>query len=145
MKKLILFLAIAGIFTYANAQKTQKLTTKDVPTAVAIAFSNAYPTIKDVEWSKNGNNFVAEYDLGKTDRFVTYDVTGILIDTRMKIASSALPISVMQYVKKNYDEDEVKKSCEITDATGIVTYKTRVKGTDLYFDSKGNFIKSVKD
>ena len=142
MKKIILVLAIAGFVTEVQAQK---LMAKNVPLAVTNAFSKAYPEIKDVDWSKDGSNFEAEYDKGKVDNSVTYNASGKLLETEVEILASELPTSVMEYVKKTYKEDEVKEASKITDANGTVTYEAEVKGKDLIFDSKGNFIKAIKD
>ena len=142
MKKLILFLAIVVCCIQAQAQK---MMAKNVPAAVTAAFSKSYPSIKDVDWSKDGNNYEAEYDENKIDMSVTYSASGKLIETEMEIDASMLPAPVMDYVKKNYKEDEVKEASKITAANGTVTYEAEVKGMDLIFDSKGKFIKSVKD
>ena len=58
--------------------------------------------------------------------------------------TSSLPQGVMEYVKKNYKENEVKEATKITDENDTITYEVEVKGLDLIFDSKGNFIKSIK-
>ncbi len=141
MKKLILLLAIGGFSMQAQAQK---IMTKDVPAVVTSAFKKAYPAVKDVDWTKEGKNFEAEYDLHKREMSVTYDATRKVIETEEEIAASALPAGVMEYVKKNYKEDEVKEASKITDAHGVVTYEAEVKGIDLIFDSKGAFIKTAK-
>ncbi len=141
MRKLILLIAIVAFATQSQAQK---LMSKNVPTAVKDAFHKAYPSITDVDWSKDGNNYEAEYDSKKGDISVTYSPDGKLIETEMGIPKSSLPQSIMDYVKKNYNEDEVKEASKITDAKGVVTYEAEVKGMDLIFDLKGNFIKSVK-
>ena len=141
MKKLILLLAIAGFCMHAQAQKLME---KNVPAAVTAAFTKTHPTIKDVDWSKDGNNYEVEYDADKVDMSVTYTAAGNLIETEMGIEASALPAAVMAYLKKNYKRDMVKEASKITNAKGILTYEAEVKGMDLIFDSKGNFIKSVK-
>ena len=97
MKKIILALAIAGFFTKVQAQK---LMTKNVPLAVTNAFSKAYPEIKDVEWSKDGINFEAEYDHDKVDRSVTFNAAGDILESEVKIKASELPAGVMEYVKR---------------------------------------------
>ncbi len=53
MKKIILLLAVVGFFVQAQAQ-SQELMVKDVPTAVTTAFYKMYPSIKEVNWSKDG-------------------------------------------------------------------------------------------
>jgi len=142
MKKLILLFAMIGLSTLVQAQK---LMVKDVPSVVTAAFKKAHPSIQDVDWSKDGSNFEAEYDdQNKKDASDTYSASGKLIETEIEIAISALPASVMVYVKKNYKEDEVKEASKITTINATVTYEVEVKGMDLIFDSMGNFIKSVK-
>jgi cytochrome b subunit of formate dehydrogenase len=144
MKKLIFLLAIAGLFMQANAQE-QKVSAKDVPAAVTTAFYKANPTIKDVDWSKTGINYVGGYEVDKVANSITYNVSGKLIESQTEIVSSALPTPAMNYVKLNYKEDEVKKAYKVTDANDVVTYKAQVKGKDLTFDSNGNFINSIKN
>ena len=142
MKKLIVLIAIAGFITQAQAQK---MDVKDVPVIVTDAFYHAYPTIKDVDWSKDGNNYAVTYDENELDKSVTYDVSGTLIGIDEEILVSTLPASVMVYVTKNYNEDEVKEASKITDSQGTVTYETEMKGSNLYFDSEGNFLKSEEN
>ena len=62
----------------------------------------------------------------------------------MEIANSALPAPVLSYVKQNYKEDEVKKAFKVTDASGVITYKAKVKDLHLLFDANGTFIKAIK-
>jgi hypothetical protein len=141
MKKIIVLIAFVSCITQLQAQKIMQ---SDVPLTVKDAFHKAYPSIKDADWSKDGNNFEAQYDANKVDMSVTYSADGKLIETEMEIPVSSLPKAILDYVKKNYKEDEIKEASKIIDAKGIVTYEAEVKGLDLIFDSKGNFIKSVK-
>jgi hypothetical protein len=144
MKKIFLLCAMAGFFVQIHAQDG-KLLAKDVPSAVTTAFYKTYPSVKDVDWNKDGINFQAEYDADKVDNTATYTETGMLVNTGVAIVASALPASVLEYVKVNYKEDELRQACKITDVGGIVTFEGKVKGMDLTFDSNGNFIKSVKN
>jgi hypothetical protein len=98
MKKIILLIAIVGFVSQIQAQK---LVAKDVPAVVKAAFGKAYPSVTDVDWSKDGSNFEAAYDAKKVDMSVTYSATGTLIETEMGIPSSSLPQAVMDYVKKH--------------------------------------------
>jgi hypothetical protein len=141
MKKLILFIALA-VFTLQS--QAQKLMAKEVPAAVTTAFYKSYPTIKDVSWNKEGLLYQGAYVSDKVDKSATYDVTGKLINTQMEIVGTALPGTAMNYVKLNYKEDEVNSASKITDANNVVTYSAEVKGMELTFDSKGNFINSIK-
>ena len=140
MKKLILLIAIAGFFTQVQAQKMEH---KDVPVIVTDAFAKTYPAIKDVNWSKDGNNFAVNYVENKLVKSITWSDSGDLIGTNEEIIVSALPISLMVYVKNNYSENIVNEASKNTDAQGTVTYKTEITGMDLFFDSEGVFLKSV--
>lgn len=137
MKKLILFLVIAGFITKIKAQEMGALI---VPVRVTTAFTQDYPSIKNAYWTKDGNNFVANYSLDKMDSSVTYDASGKIVETEVEIPVSALPLPALEYVKNNYKNNKVKKAYKITDANGIVIYKAEVKGVDLIFDSNCNFI-----
>jgi hypothetical protein len=141
MKKLILLIAIAGFFTQAQAQK---LVAKDVPTAVTIAFNKAHPSVKDAEWSKNGNYFATIYDADEGATSVTFDASGKLMENQVEISSPALPANILEYVKKNYREADMNAAYKITSANGTVTYETELKGIVLIFDSNGHFVKSLK-
>lgn len=142
MKKLFFLLAIVGFFLQANAQK---IIEKDVPTAVTAAFYKSHPTLKDVDWSKDKEYYVAKYAVDKADVCTYYNAPGKVIKTKMAIVAAAVPVPVLEYMKTNYKEDEVKDAFKITDSEGVVTYETKVKGILLFFDAKGVFIKSVKE
>ena len=141
MKKLILLLTIVAFTTQLQAQK---MMSKNVPADIKASFHNEYPSVMDVDWSKEGNNYEAEYDTKQGDMSVTYGPDAKMIEMEMEIAKSSLPQNIMDYIKRNYNEDEVKEASKITDAKGVVTYEAEVKGMDLLFDLKGNFIKEVK-
>jgi len=142
MKKLVLLLAVAGIISQTQAQKIKST---NAPAAVTTAFNQAHQTVKKVEWKlKDGNMYEAEYKEGTVEMYSMYDASGNLMNMRMEIASSTLPAPVMSYVKQNYKEDEVKKAYKITDASGTVTYKAKVKDMHLLFDANGTFINSIK-
>jgi Tfp pilus assembly protein PilX len=142
MKKLLILLGVAGMLTQAEAQKMKST---NAPAAVTTAFNQAHSSVKKVEWKlKDGNNYAAEYKEGGVNMCATYDATGNLMETKMEIASSALPAPILSYVKQNYKEDEVKKSWKITDAGGTITYKAKVKDQHLLFDANGTFIKVIK-
>jgi hypothetical protein len=112
---------------------------------VTSTFSGVYEPIQGIDWSKDRNNYEAKSIAKKREKFVTYDESGNFIEVEMAMEVSALPASVIKYVKKNYKEDEVKEASEIIEANGTVTYKAELKGLDLFFNSKGNFVKSIKN
>ncbi len=138
MKFLVLLIIMTAYFTQAQAQKVNA---KDVPAPVTNAFNVSHPNQKDVDWSKDGKNYEAEFDVDKKDVSITYDVTGKLLDTEMEIEVSALPASVKSYMKTNYKDHEIKSASKTTDLNGVVTYEAHIQGLDVIFDANGNFIK----
>jgi hypothetical protein len=139
MKKFILIIAMTGFFIQSHAQQL-KLT--DVPVTVTDAFTLENPTIKDADWSKVGNNYAAAFDVNQLEKSITYDPAGVLVGMNEEIIVSALPAPVMVYVQKNDEEAKVVGAHKNTDAIGTVTYEAKTVGNNLFFDSKGAFVKS---
>jgi len=76
---------------------------------------------------------------------VSFDKNGNLLETEKEIAVKDLPAAVSAYVTKNYPGQTIKEASMITDAKGVKTYEAEMKGMDLVFDEKGNFLKTEKD
>ena len=143
MKKLVLVVVAVVLFSQLDAQ-AQKIMAKNVPTAVTQAFKKAYPTVTDIDWSKDGVNYEAEYDSKNGDKSVTYNAQGVLLETEKDIKVADLPASITTYVKNNHKGHSIKEASKITTASGVMTYEAQVNGMDLIFDSAGMFIRSEK-
>jgi hypothetical protein len=135
MKKIILVLVMALFAIHMQAQEVHK---KDVPAAVSTAFSGAYASAKDVDWKTDAGNYVAKFEMNDRDMLVTYDASGKLIESKEKVEKRDVPPAILTYVKTTYKEDEVRDLYKVTDANGNVTYKGKVKGKMLVFDTNGN-------
>ena len=142
MKNLILLLVIAGFSTLAQAQE---LKVTDLPEAVVAAFNKSNPLTNPVVWSKDGSNFEAVYTADEIEKSICYDAAGTVVETKMQIPVASLPQGMMDYMTINHKENVMKKASKITDAKGIVTYETEVKGQWLIFDANGTYIKSVEE
>lgn len=142
MKKLALMMVAGLITSFAIAQK---LSDKDVPQSVKSAFQKAYPNAMEVKWDKEGNSYEAGFNFNKTDYSVLFDANGNILETEIEIEVSQLPKSVSEYVATHFHGEKIKDAAKITDAKGVVTYEAEMKGKDLIFDSKGNFIREVKN
>lgn len=142
MKKVVLLMLLGGVLVNAQAQK---LKSSDVPSSITQSFHKAYPSVKDVDWGKEGDKYEAEFDNNKTDMSVTYDNKGNLLETEMEISVQVLPQSIKDYVMKNYPSEKIKEAAKMTDPQGVVTYEAEVKKMDLIFDEDGNFKNTKKD
>jgi len=138
MKKLILLIVITVFMTQVQAQK---LITKDVPAATTTAFAKANPAIQNAEWSKAGNDYVAQFTSKNLPTTATYNASGVLLKTVEIIPVAELPASATEYVKKNYKLEEVEEVSKMTNENNVASYLVKVKGINLTFDLMGTFIK----
>ena len=131
MHKILLLFALLACAQISFAQKTKS---SKVPEPVKMAFSKAYPNVKDVDWEKENGNYEAEFELvDDQETSVVYDANGALLETEVEIAVSALPKAVQEALKGK----KVKEASKITNAKGVVTYEAEVKRKDLMFDAAG--------
>lgn len=137
-------LALAALLltgTAALAQKTSK-----VPPAVATALKAKYPQASKVTWEKEKGNFEANWG-GKSgeDMSVVFTPAGALVEQVEAIDAATLPAAATTYLKAHYAGKKVSEAAKVTDASGKITYEAEIKGTEVVFDEKGNFIKAAKE
>lgn len=142
MKTIAFVLAFTVVTTHMLAQK---LSEKEVPATVKEGLEKTYKDAKVEKWEKEGNNYEAEFDLGKQEYSVLLDGTGNILETEIEIAVSDLPAGAKDYVAKNYKGGKIKEASKITDAAGVITYEAEVGKEDLIFDANGNYLKTEKD
>ena|SRR5437879_5595526 len=141
MKTLVTFMIAMMIGSFAIAQKIQE---KNIPSSVKSSFQKQYPNTK-AKWSKEENNYEAEFNFDKEERSVLMDVSGNIIETEIEIKVSQLPKEITEYIKANYQGQTIKEAAKITDAKGVVTFEAEIKGKDLIFDSNSKLLKEVKN
>jgi hypothetical protein len=141
MKKVAVVFVLLLIANLSFAQKMQE---KDVPNAVKSAFQKQYPTAQATKWEKEKENFEVECKIGKAETSVLLDLQGNILETETEIAVNELPKTILDYVTTQYKGQKIKEAAKIIDAKGTLTYEAEIKGKDLIFDDKGNFIKEIK-
>jgi hypothetical protein len=140
MKKIFLTMLLAmPIMQAAFAQKVKNTL---VPVATKTALMNKYPTAAKVTWEKEKGNYEANWG-GKSgeDMSVQFTPDGTFIAQVAAISITALPVAVPVYVKQHYKGAKITEAGKVTDAKGLISYEAEVKGKDLVFDEKGNFLK----
>jgi hypothetical protein len=140
MKKIILgTLMVMAVISMAIAQKVKS---PAVPAAVKTALMKKYPEARKVTWEKEKGNFEANWG-GKSgeDMSVQYTPEGTFVEQVVAISPSELPTGVASYVKQHYKGAKITEAGKVTDAKGTTLYEAEVKGKDLVFDEKGNFLK----
>lgn len=142
MKHVMMMMAASLMTGSAFAQKMQE---NDIPAVVKSALQKAHPDAKGIKWEKEGDNFEAEFEQGKTEQSVVLNAQGSILETEVEIAVAELPQKAKDYVATNYKGQALKEAAKITDAKGVVTYEAEIKGKDLIFDAAGTFLKEIKD
>jgi hypothetical protein len=142
LKKLMLLTALTGATAGAYAQK---IDAAKVPAAVITAFAKANPGVTKVKWELEKGHYEAGYTQGGHEMSALFEPSGIMTESEMEIKVSELPANVLSYVKANRKGAAIKEAAKITKAGGEVNYEAEVKGKDMLFDAKGNFLKEAKD
>lgn len=119
---------------------------KDVPAPVKDKFASLYPAMKEPDWEKEKENYEAGFkDASGKEASVLIDASGKLLETETGVEVTELPKTVTDYVAAKYKGSAIKEAARIENADGVMTYEAEVKGKDLIFDSKGNFLKETED
>lgn len=141
MKKIMLLvILLAGM--NAITVFSQQMKEKDVPSAVKAAFVKKYPDARKVSWEKEKGNFEANWG-GKSgeDNSATLTPAAVFIEIVVAIPKNQLPSNIPTYVAAHYNKAVIKEAGKVTDAAGKQMFEAEIKGKDLIFDEKGNFIK----
>ena len=91
------------VFSFATIGCSQKLTEKDLPSAVKNAFITKFPGATDIKWGKeNEKEYEAEFKLNNTNVSANFKSDGSWTETETTIPSSELPAAVTNAVNKKY-------------------------------------------
>ncbi len=140
---LLTFLALT-IFGVGIVPGDEKLSRKDVPSAVLAAFEKAYPhaTVKGYGSEKEGDKLFYEIESieGKMTRDVLYNPDGTVVEVEEGVAEGELPQAVMQSVKRQYPKAVISKAERTTRGTAVtyeITAKQEGKTFNITLDSNG--------
>ena len=138
MKSIIIIL-VAALLCGTCAIAQQK---KDAPSDIKATFAKAYSRATKVKWEKEGDKYEASFVLNGKEMSVLYNSNGTAEETETKIAVTELPAKAKAYA---LSKGNVKEAAKIVTASGTVKYEAEVKGKDLIFDDKGNFLEEKVD
>jgi hypothetical protein len=137
MKSIIIIL-IAALLC-GNSALVQK---NEVPSDIKMVFSKKYPSATKIKWEKEGSKYETSFLLNGKEMSVLFDLYGAIEETETKIAISELPAKAKNYAIL---KGSIKEAARMVAANGKVTYEAEVKGRDLIFDDKGNFLEEKVD
>jgi hypothetical protein len=141
MKRLIIPAVAIGCLL-SKQMFAQRIKSADVPAAVKTALQTKYPSASGVTWEKEKGNFEANWGgASKEDHSVLFTPAGLFVEQVEAMPVAQLPAAVTAYVHAHYAGAKITEAGKVTDADGHTKYEAEVKGKDLLFDEKGNFIK----
>jgi|SRR5580704_10987513 hypothetical protein len=120
----------------------QRIKAADVPAAVKTALQSKYPSATAVSWEKEKGNYEANWGgTSGEDHSVLFTPAGTFVEQVEAMPVAQLPAGVTAYVHTHYPGAKITEAGKVTDAEGRTRYEAEVKGKDLLFDEKGNFLK----
>ena len=130
-----------GVLSGGTAM-AQRIKSALVPGTVTDALKKKYPEASKVTWEKEKGNFEANWG-GKSgeDMSVQFSQDGTFIEQVKAISIKELPAGIFEYVKAHYNGAKISEAGKVTDAKGATMYEVEIKGKDVIFDAKGNFMK----
>lgn len=143
--KTIMIIALLGLsIVQVNAQKMKE---SDIPSVVKAAFKKAYPSAKEVKWSKEEGLYEVEFENSKTEMSALMDQAGLVKEVETEIKKTELPAAIQASIKKDYAGFKIEEAATIV-SNGITTYEAEVeKGEnsfDLIFDANGKLLKKIE-
>jgi hypothetical protein len=134
--------AVAFGCLISTAAFSQRVRSADVPAAVKTALQQKYPSASGVGWEKEKGNYEANWGgASKEDNSVLFTPAGVFVEQVVAMPVARLPAAVADYVRTHYPGAKIAEAGKVTDAEGRTRYEAEVKGKDLLFDEKGDFIK----
>jgi hypothetical protein len=139
------FLAFTLVFSMTLFAQTKTKENKiSVPSVVSSSFQKEFPN-KKANWQIEDGDYEAAFKLNGGDASAVYDKSGHRKELEIGIKLSELPLTVLDYLKKNYPSDKITETAKITDDKNTLTYETEIrksgKNYDVLFDASGKFIK----
>ena len=129
-----------------EAESREHLQSESVtpPAAVLRSFTDTHPTVDQVRWTADGDNFESEFEIDGRRGSVVYDRSGKALESESEIAVSSLVPSIAKYIGSNYDGYHITLA-ERTVSDEGTTFEVRVdkSGDDaleLVFSDTGSFL-----
>ncbi len=142
MKKIIFF--FVSILFLSSTINAQKLNDSKIPAKVKESFAKQFPSTT-AKWEKEDGNFEASFKKDGKACSALFTADGVMTESEISIALEELPKLAQQYIVKKFVGKKIKETAKITKADGTITYEINVAGKDELFDTKGNFLKEVKE
>ncbi len=132
-------IVLSGFFLFNGGLFAQDLEEEQVPQMVKAKLNKMFPGAEEVDWTKEGNNYEADFEKNDRDIQVLMDEKGTVIETEYEINLSELPKALNEYVSQKFQGAVIKSASKVIDGKGGITFLAEVGEEELIFDSKGVF------
>lgn len=120
----------------------QRVRSANVPAAVKASLQQKYPSASGVTWEKEKGNYEANWGgASGEDHSVLFTPGGVFVEQTLAMPVAGLPEGVKSYVHTHFAGAKITEAGKVTDAEGRTRYEAEVKGKDMLFDEKGNFLR----
>jgi hypothetical protein len=144
MKNLILFIFATLM---AACSFGQKLSESDVPANVKAKMNASFPEVKSVKWSKEDNNYEAEFISGKKEMSCVINPAAELLETETEISAAELPAVIKAKIEEQFPGCKINEAAKM-ESKGVITYEAETKiqkeSFDLIYKEDGTFVSKTK-
>jgi hypothetical protein len=138
--KTLTILALVFVQSFAIAQ--------DAPAKVKESCKKKFPTAKEIDWNKDGVNYIGEFYENDMTVIGTFDATGKWLETKTSIEESEIPAVVSKSALAKHKGTYLSNQSKIEDSNNVVTYEIVLSSDDAVFtllvSDKGDVLKSEK-
>ena len=148
---------VIGIICLANAKdkeksgNEQRLSKKDLPSAVISAFQTQYPNAQIKGVSKEIEDSTTHYEIngvnGKSSFTISYLSDGKSTEIEEVISSKKLPDSAQERIARDYPKGEIEVAEKVIKGD-VITYEVKIENgkeiIEAVFDSTGTLITKEK-
>jgi len=118
---------------------------KNVTPVIKTAFTKAFNNVSDVKWEKEGKSYEVNFVQNVNKMSAVIDEKGKILEIESEIKISSLLPQILSYMNENYKGKELIGASKINNENGSIHYEALIKGKGIVFDSKGMFLKVIKD
>jgi hypothetical protein len=136
---------VISMLSVVMSTQAQNLKANEIPENVRLAFSNKFPDVKKVKWSKeNANEFEGEYKINGIEKSSNFDKDGQWLVTETEIKSEQLPVAVMAVIKKDFSDFKIEEAEKAETASNQLFYEVTLEkkesNLEVKFSPEGKII-----
>ncbi len=126
MKAFMISFVLGGLTLTSNAQDIPK---SQVPSVVLNAFQSKFANATDVEWELKGDDYKAEFEIGKRDHDVWIDKSGNIKKHKEDFPKSELPAAIKQKLQSDFPNYKIDDADKV-EMEGKVFYQIELEGNN---------------